>query len=278
MNPFEDDSIEVLKPLASGKRQKERRFKWKIAIPLAMAVAVAVVVVLFTTQDGKKNVPLENPVQISSAIPCLRDSTLAVPHAFSDSIDDVVFTVINLDGFQAKVSFEQPDSLDGHVVFAAPAADYRADNGRIVGEFIHDGKSLSQGVRKPGYCCVSPDGRVSIGMGDGDESKQTAKTQGGTFFRQYALVMDGEIQPNILRGKAHRRALGFLDGKVMAVVSANRESMFDFSQALADYGFSHAIYLPGGDSYIQMNTDRGRVSSKKWSPSSTFANYIIFSK
>ena len=73
----------------------------------------------------------------------------------------------------------------------------------------------------------------------------------GSFFRQYALVADGKIWPNRLKGKSLRRAVARKadDARVYVVVSRQRESLYDFSEALADYGFTNALYLVGGTSY-----------------------------
>lgn len=101
------------------------------------------------------------------------------------------------------------------------------------------------------------------------------------MFRQYPLVINSEVYPNKLKGKSVRRALADRenDNSIYIVVSRGRESMHDFSEALADLGFSNAIYLPGGDSFSFYRNDEALEylgTSKEYiCPNS---NFIVFRK
>ena len=172
----------------------------------------------------------------------------------TDTINDVPLTIISVENAKAKVTFDLPAEKDDDVLFATSAADVRADNDEIVGEFIHNKQQLSNGIKKTGFCYIASDGAVSLGMGEADDVKQKAVADGGTFFRQYALVINGEIQPCQLKGKSKRRAIAIQDGQTKIVMSNNQESVYDFAQALADYGFSYAIYIPGGNGFIMCRT------------------------
>ncbi len=92
-------------------------------------------------------------------------------------------------------------------------------------------------------------GEITLGNTINDNIKEHCIARNGDFFRQYALVMNGEIQENRLRGKAIRRALAQQNNDFYIVESVNRESLYDFSEALADMGFTNALYLVGGSSY-----------------------------
>lgn len=281
MRSFEDNDIEILGiPTPNISDGKKARVKLYARMVIGLVI-LFVIISLFFILRKDESVPT-NDLPESSEITTIQidsiKSETVLPPLFTDSINDVIFTIVPLDGLHAEVSFEKPDSLAGNVVFAAVAADHRADNGEIVGEFIYNRQLMSRGTRKSGYCYVSPDGLLSIGIGSGEEAKKLALKEGGTFFRQYALVMDGEMQPNTLKGKAKRRALGFLDNKPVAVLTTERESIYDFSQALADYGLSHAIYLPGGNEYLAMQATQWKKLNSNNPPRSTFENYIIFTK
>lgn len=165
-----------------------------------------------------------------------------------DSINDVKMRIYALNGLLAGLSFDMPDKSDTTVFLVVPAADIRRDNGEIVGDFVLRGERLARGKRKTGYCAVL-DGRVTLGKAADDEMMERCVQQKGDFFRQYALVMDGEIQENRLKGKALRRALAWQGDNLYFVESCNRESIYDFAEALADIGFSKALYLVGGSSY-----------------------------
>ena len=62
-------------------------------------------------------------------------------------------------------------------------------------------------------------------------------------------------------------------------MSRQRESLYDFSEALADYGMHDALYLPGGDAYAFCKVDRDTlflgVSQEHVYPNT---NYLVFGK
>ena len=71
------------------------------------------------------------------------------------------------------------------------------------------------------------------------------------MFRQFALVSAGQIclKQFALKGKVHRRALARKPGDATAyyVETVNKESLYDFAEALADYGFIDADGILHGD-------------------------------
>lgn len=165
-----------------------------------------------------------------------------------DSINDVKIRIYALNGLSAGLSFDLPDKGDTTVLLAVQAADIRRDNGGIVGDFVLRGERLARGKRKSGYCALL-DRKVLLGAATDDEAMERCIRQKGDFFRQYPLVINGEIQENRLKGKALRRALARQGETLCFVESCNRESVYDFAEALADFGFSEALYLVGGNSY-----------------------------
>ena len=79
--------------------------------------------------------------------------------------------------------------------------------------------------------------------------------EGGSFFRDYPLVMNGEICKNKIKGKRIRRALVQQDDDVYVIESENKESIYDFSEAIRDWGAKYALYLPAGIYYMLVKTD-----------------------
>ena len=124
------------------------------------------------------------------------------------------------------------------------AADVRADNGKIVGAFVLQGKPLSWGLSKRGFCAILDRG-VSIGVADNSPLFEKATEEGGDFFRQYPLVDNGRLVENELKNKSIRRALCEINAHIVVVETQSVESMHDFSQALVDLGAQNAIYLVG---------------------------------
>jgi hypothetical protein len=84
---------------------------------------------------------------------------------------------------------------DTTIIYAAQAADVRADNGGIVGAFVLKGEPKAWGLSKKGYC-ASINGKVTIGVADNTSLFEEATVSGGHFFRQYPLVKDGQVIDN----------------------------------------------------------------------------------
>lgn len=137
---------------------------------------------------------------------------------------------------------------DSNIILATQAADVRRDNGQIVGSFVMDGELISKGEAKAGYCSIV-NGDLSIGVADATPMLEQTLTEGGYFFRQYPLVVGGQIVENKPKGRAVRKALAEIGGKICVVVSKKRLSFHDFSQLLIDAGARNAIYLVGSSSY-----------------------------
>lgn len=139
------------------------------------------------------------------------------------------------------------DTDDSSIMLAVRAADISADNGRIEGTFVDNGKLLSQGGSRKGYCAIIR-GKVYIGVAESTSYLEDALNNQGDFFRQHPLVVDGMAIDNKSNGKSLRRALCERGGEIFVVECANI-SFHDFAQALVEYGVENAIYLAGEDAY-----------------------------
>ena len=137
---------------------------------------------------------------------------------------------------------------DTTIIYAAQAADVRADNGGIVGAFVLKGEPKAWGLSKKGYC-ASIDGKVTVGVAANSPLFEQATERGGYFFRQYPLVDNGTPVLNEPKGKAIRRGICDMGGSIFMVETLTKESFYDFAQALADMGVDHAIYLVGSTAY-----------------------------
>ncbi|MDR2970680.1 MAG: hypothetical protein LBU83_01945 [Bacteroidales bacterium] len=140
------------------------------------------------------------------------------------------------------------DKTDSTLLFVAQAADIRADNLDIVCEFVLEGKQLAYGTAKKGYCAII-NNFITIGAGAQTPLLQKAIESGGYFFRQYALVDNGEFVSNKPKNKFIRRAIAVKNEQVIMVQSIGIESFHDFTQALIDFGVRDAIYLVGSNAY-----------------------------
>lgn len=148
------------------------------------------------------------------------------------------------------------DKGDSSIVFAAQAADVRADNGGIVGAFVLKGEQKSRGLAKRGYCAVI-EGNVSIGVAENTPLFEESTAKGGYFFRQYPLVDNGQLVDNEPKGKSVRRGICDRRGEIFMVESLTLESFHDFAQVLVDLGVEQAIYLVGSNAFGWAVTEDG---------------------
>ena len=246
MKRNEEDEIQVL-----GTTTPKSRWKWIIIIISVLVVLLLLCLFLFRKTVNEQDSDIVKLKEDISRV--VQDSTLHTEESAvrisKDSINDVPLTIYSLINLKAELTFDLPSKNDSTIFLVVQAADIRRDNKEILGDYVFKGKQLSTGKRKIGYCAII-DGNVSLGVSLNDEVKDYCIANNGYFFRQYALVIDGEVQENQLKGKAVRRALAKQGDDLYIIQSRNRESLYDFSEALADFGISDAIYLVGGDAYI----------------------------
>lgn len=177
------------------------------------------------------------------------DSTVAGYTEIKDTmINDIPLKLYIPHNAQMSLHVGAIDKNDTTIIYAAQAADVRADNGGIVGAFVLAGEPLAWGVSKKGYC-ASINGNVTIGVAENSPLFEEATKQKGYFFRQYPLVSNGRLIDNEPKGKSIRRAICEQESRVFMVETVTRESFHDFAQALVDLSIDNAIYLVGSSAY-----------------------------
>lgn len=166
---------------------------------------------------------------------------------------------------------------DTTAVLAAQASDIRADNGEIAGAYVVAGELVSRGQRKTGFCAIV-DGQISIGAADATPLFEQAMNSGGYFFRQYPLVVGGQPVENKPKGRAVRKALAETGGSFSVVVSTDRLTFGEFSQALCDAGVRNAIYLVGSSSFCSYTDAEGvrTVSCRRAGRVPENINFIVW--
>lgn len=166
-----------------------------------------------------------------------------------DSILGVAFDLYELRGLRGEVTMVEPDTADVSVIFYSRCADYGKD-GTPIGSLVSSGTTLSDDDNRLGYCGMVG-GRTVIGVSRHEDVRDFCVEAGGSFFRQFILVSNGELPPRFhLHGKVERRALGLMaDGRLCYVQSCAPEVMTAFADALREYGFVDAIYITGGTDY-----------------------------
>lgn len=165
-----------------------------------------------------------------------------------DSILGVAMNFYELHNLKAEIMLTRPDTADTSILLCTRCADYTAD-GRYLGSLVAGGKELQTDRSRVGYCAMA-NGNTVIGISRSERVKDYCEERGGSFFRQFVLVSDGVLPSRfVLHGKVERRALGRMaDDRLYIIETRHKETLWDFADALREYGFVDAIYLTGGTS------------------------------
>ena len=176
----------------------------------------------------------------------------------SDSILGVALNMYRLENLQAEISMVEPDTTDMSVWMYSRSADHTSTN-EYLGSLVMNGKELASDVSRLGYCAMA-NGNIVLGISRSDKVKDYVEERGGSFFRQFILVSDGVLPAKFqLHGKVERRALARTsDDHLYYIETRHPETLWDFADALREYGFADAIYITGGKSHSFYRTPDGK--------------------
>ena len=174
----------------------------------------------------------------------------------SDSILGVAMDFYAIHGLKANIEFEEPDTADTSVYLYCRSADHKAD-GTYIGSLVVDGDVRQSDTHRLGYMAMVG-GNSVIGISRSEKVKVFVQEHGGSFFRQFILVSDGTIPGRFfLHGKVERRAIGRIGDQLYYIATRNKETLWDFADALREYGFIDAIYITGGADYVYYRSKDG---------------------
>ena len=167
----------------------------------------------------------------------------------TDSILGVAMDFYAIHGLKASIEFEEPDTADTSVFLYSRCADHTAD-GRYLGSLVAEGVEKQSDRSRLGYMAMA-DGNMVIGISRSEKVKDYVIDRGGSFFRQFILVSNGTIPSRFfLHGKVERRAIGRINNQLFYIATRHKETLWDFADALREYGFIDAIYITGGADYV----------------------------
>lgn len=167
----------------------------------------------------------------------------------SDSILGVAMDFYAIHGLKASIEFEEPDTADTSVYLYCRSADFKADS-TYIGSLVVDGKEYQSDRSRLGYMAMLG-GNSVIGISRSEKVKDFVQERGGSFFRQFILVSDGTIPARFyLHGKVERRAISRIGDQLYFIATRHKETLWDFADALREYGFIDAIYITGGADYV----------------------------
>ena len=174
----------------------------------------------------------------------------------SDSILGVAMDFYAIHGLKASIEFEEPDTADTSVFLYSRCADHTADE-RYLGSLVAQGKEYQSDQTRLGYMAMT-EGQMVIGISRSDKVKDYVIDHGGSFFRQFILVSNGMIPSRFfLHGKVERRAIGRIDDQLFYIATRHKETLWDFADALREFGFIDAIYITGGNDYVFYRNKKG---------------------
>lgn len=177
----------------------------------------------------------------------------------SDSVLGVALDIYELHNVQAELSLVEPDTTDHSVLLYTRTADY-TPTGKYLGSLVIDGEEKQSDVSRLGYCAIEK-GNMVIGISRFDDMQEHMIERDGSYFRQFVLVSNGELPQRFgLHGKVERKALArTADDRLCVIATSHPETLWDFADALREYGYVDAIYLTGGSERGFFRAPDGRI-------------------
>ena len=247
-----DDDVVVIGGSDWHPEEKPRsQKKWKWAA-IAFAVILLMVAGFFVTRHllhSREFVQSRYAVEVIEALAHPMSGEPGVT-LIEDEAMGVSLKLYKLDGLKAHMAFELPDLSDSTVYLVTRSSDYKLTDDRkeIIGDFIYNGDVMAESDWRAGFMVII-DGNAQIGIDRSRDIFKHVKKNGGSMFRQLALVSAGTRcdKQFILKGKVSRCAYARnRSGELFFIETVNPETLYGFSDALVEYGFVDAVYITGG--------------------------------
>lgn len=268
----------------SEARRRKRQGGW---VALAILAVLGLAMILFwpkkeTVAEGDEAVEgvFEQSYESDSVKPLGEDD---VVKPYAERMDTTVaghpLRIFIPHHATPRLRVGQPDEETLQAVMGFQAADIRADNYEILGDFVLAGQQLTRGASKRGFCAIV-DGKVTVGVAEETPLLQAAIDRGGYFFRQYPLVDNGAPIVNKPKNTTVRKALCDRGGQVVVVFSSDDQTFGEFAQTLVELGVDNAIYLVGSEASFGWTNDadgnRTRYGNIDHRPEYRNENYILW--
>ena len=247
-----DDDVVVIGGSDWHPEEKPRsQKKWKWAA-IAFGVILLMVAGFFVTRHllhSREFVQSRYAVEVIEALAHPMSGEPGVT-LIEDEAMGVSLKLYKLDGLKARMAFELPDLSDSTVYLVTRSSDYKLTDDRkeIIGDFIYNGDVMAESDWRAGFMAII-DGNAQIGIDRSRDIFKHVKKNGGSMFRQLALVSAGTRcdKQFILKGKVSRCAYARnRSGELFFIETVNPETLYGCSDALVEYGFVDAVYITGG--------------------------------
>lgn len=258
---IERDDEEPPQPVDDGQKVVSASVRWLRRILKALAVLALVFLALIAYRYWSYYYRLGVPVSTSPSenIEKLQQPASKEPAEVvmtHDSIFGVALDFYAIHGLRANIEMAEPDTADTSVFLYCRSADHNADS-TYCGSLVVNGKELANDQTRLGYMAMA-NGRQVIGISRFEKVKDYVVSQNGSFFRQFILVSNRTIPHQFqLHGKVERRAIGRIGEQLYYIATPYPETLWDFADALREYGFNDAIYITGGYDYGFYRTHDG---------------------
>ncbi len=277
-----DNEIRIISSNNAGNNPKRKFLKYYILIGAVIILGVLLLWLIPWGGDTDDDTPEPLALtELTEKTVIEPDTTATIEKAYTNirkiQVNGTHLLILNPENASPSLSIGAETLNDSTAVLAVQAADIRADNGQIAGTYVLNGDLISKGEAKAGFCSII-NGVLTIGISDSTPMLEQALASGGYFFRQFPLVVGGQIVENKSKRKALRKALAEIDGKICVVMSEERLTFHNFSQALIDAGVRNAIYLVGGYSpgiYVNEAGEKKIIGTLNNNPSEN-VNYIVW--
>lgn len=264
-------------PDALQEQPKRKAWYWLAIVLIIVIIGLAAYFIRGCKSEPSK--PVE-PVKVES------DSIVAIPGYVEK--EDTIINNVSLHRYipinaQPKLVLGLIKEIPEKYILGAMAADFSIDNGiySVTGAFVIQGQMLNHSKSKYGFCALLKD-TVVIGNDLSTSYFEKAIEEKGDFFRQHALVHDGEVVNKVIsKICALRRSLCRLnDGRLCIIDTDMSVSLDVFSEALRQYGVSEAIALMGTGAAVRWATDNaGRryiAGADEYEFPNDVVNYIVW--
>ncbi len=250
---IERDDEEPPQPVDDGQKVMSASARWLRRILKALVVLALVFLALIAYRYWSYYYRIGVPVSTSPSenIEKLKQPVskeVAEVVMSHDSIFGVALDFYAIHGLSANIEMAEPDTADASVFLYCRSADHNAD-GTYRGSLVVNGKEHAKDQTRLGYMAMA-NGRQVIGVSRFEKVKDYVVSQKGSFFRQFILVSNNVIPHQFqLHGKVERRAIGRKGEQLYYIATPYPETLWDFADALREYGFTDAIYITGGSDY-----------------------------
>lgn len=249
-----DDKLHEVK-INKIKKRRRARFIMRLFIGLLVALIIVGVLVAWVDSSSKEKKIRERVDNFIISLTATYEADGRGTQVTVDTVSGVALEIYPLSGLRASLERTVPDTTDKSLVIFMRSADYDK-SGKVIGGAGIKGESIGEegAEDRYGMVAISHAGQAMIDVlcgEEGDRVQNRLKEEEISFFRQYYLLSKGEPSDEfLLRGKVERAALvNDRDGRLYYITTRQRETLSDFSEALKEYGFSDAVYLPGGNAY-----------------------------